>query len=112
MFDGMNKKTIIQLVVIVAAFGACGLVLYNGLFKGQSSPSAANMSTPIGFPGVTADINQDILPYGDNLDFSKALDSKRFQYNQIEYQKLNPQNEVGISPDSLITPLPAGVSGP
>lgn len=100
MLDGVNKKTIIQLVVIVAAFAAAGLVLYNGLFKG-------NGNTAPGFVDTSTNAGQEILPYGDTpleIQF-KALDPKRFQYNQIEYQKLNPQNDVGIPPDSLITPI-------
>ncbi len=94
----MNKKTIIQLVIIVVAFGAAGLVLYNGLFSNSSAPIPAASSQAASV--------KNILPYGDTLDFSKALDSNRFQYNQIVYPQLVPQNDVGISPDALIVPTP------
>lgn len=97
----MNKKTIIQLVIIVVAFGAAGVVLYNGFFSGGSP--AVNQT------GATASTTtQDILPYGENLDFSQALNPKRFQYNQLVYPVLDPKNDVGISEQNLITPTPTG----
>jgi hypothetical protein len=95
----MNKKTIIQLVIIVVAFGAAGLILYNGFFSNNNAavvPSGTSQPAPA----------QNILPYGDTLNFS-ALDPNRFQYNQISYPQLDPKNDVGISPDSLIIPPPA-----
>ena len=101
----MNKKTIIQLVIIVVAFGAAGLVLYNGLFKSNSSAPQTGM-----FGGISQSTStpaQSILPYGSTLDFSKVLDPNRFQYNQISYPLLDPQNDVGIPPGNLIAPSPA-----
>jgi len=97
----MNKKTIIQLVIIVVAFGAAGLVLYNGFF-GNNNVAVQ----PVGGGSSLSTTTPDILPYGSALDFSKVLDPNRFQYNQISYPQLDPQNEVGISPDSLIVPSP------
>jgi Flp pilus assembly protein CpaB len=96
----MSKKTIIQLVVIIVAFGAAGVVLYNGFFN--------NAALQTGIAGGTAQATstKSILPYGDTLDFSKALNSNRFQYNQIDYPQLKLQNDVGISQNSLITPTP------
>jgi hypothetical protein len=96
----MNKKTIIQLVIIVVAFGAAGLVLYNGFYGNNNAP----VQPAGGIPSLPT--AQEILPYGKTLDFSKALDPNRFQYNQINYSQLDPQNEVGISQDSLIVPPP------
>ncbi len=99
----MNKKTIIQLVIIVVAFGAAGLVLYNGFFNNNNA--ALVSSTPSQPEAV-----QDILPYGDtplDIQFKEVLIPNRFQYNQISYPQLDPQNEVGIPPDSLIIPAPA-----
>jgi hypothetical protein len=109
MFNGLNKKTIIQLVVIVVAFGAAGLVLYNGFFSNNNASSSAVVSD-VPFQSMSTSTStsaQSILPYGDTLDFSKVLDSTRFQYNQIDYPQIDPQNDVGISQDSLITPAPA-----
>ena len=105
MSNGLNKKTIIQLVVIVVAFGAAGLVLYNGMFKSNNSASVATGSL-----SSSAQAAEEILPYGGSLNF-QVLDPKRFQYNQITYQKLDPKAEVGISPDSLIVPPPVIVPG-
>jgi hypothetical protein len=106
----MNKKTIIQLIIIVVAFGAAGLILYNGFFNNNSTASPAGTA---GVPGSSASTSpQSILPYGGTLDFSKVLDSNRFQYNQIDYPQLDPQNDIGISPENLVTPAPAAQSAP
>ncbi len=94
----MNKKVIIQIVVIVGAFAAAGLVLYNGLFKDSSSSVVA--------PASVAQDNAKILPYGSTLDFNSPLYKRDFQFNSISYDELNPQQEVGLPNDSeLITPL-------
>ena len=107
----MNKKTIIQLVINVVAFGAAGLVLYNGLFNSNNS------ALPVGVSGATPQSvsSQNILPYGDtplDIQFKQVLDPNRFQYNQIDYPKLDPKNDVGISPDSLIIPSPVTQQAP
>jgi hypothetical protein len=103
----MNKKTIIQLVIIVVAFGAAGVVLYNGFFNnGNSGPQAGIIGSP--FHSASTSV-QSILPYGDtplDIKFKEVLDPNRFQYNQIDYPKLDPKNDVGISPDNLIIPPP------
>jgi hypothetical protein len=100
----MNKKTIIQIVIIIVAFGAAGLVLYNGFFN--SNNSAGLSAAP-----VQSATTQNIFPYGETLDFSRALDFNRFQYNQIVYPQLDPQKDVGISQDSLIISLPVAKPG-
>lgn len=127
MPEGLNKKTIIQLVVILVAFGIAGVVLYNGFFKGNN-----NAALPGGTPGAltpggnastggiggnsgtstpSAQTSGEILPYGDTLDFSAAINPIRFQYDQIVYQKLYPANDVGISPENLIIPASAASLG-
>ena len=94
----MSKKNIIQLVIIIAAFGAAGIVLYNGFFanKGPSSP-ATSVVAAVQSP-------QDILPYGgDNFDFS-VLTKRPFVFNEISYQTVDAGTEVGIlPPDSMIS---------
>ena len=93
----MNKKLIIQIVIVVVAFGASGLVLYNAFFKGPEGVPITMTTT--GTQTVTPD---NLLPYGSNpLDFS-ILHSRPFQYNQITFPTLNPQTEVGVAPDVLI----------
>jgi hypothetical protein len=102
----MNKKTIIQLVIIVVAFGVAGVVLYNGFFKTASVPLnlVATSATTAGASGA-------ILPNGESLDFSKAIDPKRFQYNQITYTQLDPKNDLGILKENLVIPLPVVTTG-
>lgn len=93
----MNKKQIIQLIIILAAFGGAGIVLYKGGIFGSPSSNTVTLQAGV----VTG--SQPILPYGESLDFTQAIDKKRFDYNQFEFSKLAP-NEVGISVDNLIIP--------
>lgn len=125
-----NKKQKIQIIVIVVAFAGAGLVLYNGLFKKASQPQPALLAgttTPgiassgtsgIGVPGTATpgvvaggtaapavsslDASQDILPYGGVLDFNQAILPGRFQYNIVQYPKLDPATDVGTAQDNLI----------
>ena len=87
----MNKKTIIQLIIIMGAFGGAGLVLYNGFFSGQSIPQPTTAT-------ATPENPESILPNGDFLDFN-ILDKKRFEYDQIKYPQLDPQSDVGVFPE-------------
>ncbi|MDR3643014.1 MAG: hypothetical protein P4L74_05305 [Candidatus Doudnabacteria bacterium] len=99
----MSKKTIIQLVIIVAAFGLAGVVLYNGFFSQGSPASAPATLVSSGSPQTP----QQILPYGSGpLDFS-VLSSRPFVFGQIQYQKLDPNSEVGVNPAAMISsPVP------
>lgn len=94
----MNKKLIIQIVVIVIAFGASGIVLYNGFFKnGSSQPALGSAQTSAG------DQSQAILPYGSTLDFS-ILKKQDLQFGTVQYPKVDPAL-VGIPENQLIKPI-------
>ena len=102
----MNKKLIIQIIVIVVAFGGAGLVLYNGLFKGSSSQTA---STAV---STDAGSQESILPYGSSYgfpgtdkDYGKVLKRNNLLYNLALFPKMD-LSEVGILVTNLITPLP------
>ena len=92
----MNKKFIIQIVVIIIAFGGAGLVLYNGLFKSSGTGTA---------PVAPAAAQQSILPYGTAMDFDAVLYQHNLQYNVVSYPVLNADSEVGIPVEKLITPI-------
>ena len=85
----INKKTIIQIVVIVVAFGGSGLVLYNGYFKNKADSLAAVqnsqgvMSGDLGNSGVaaTGGSSQQILPYGASLDFDKVFKKRILKFS-------------------------------
>lgn len=96
----MNKKVVIQIIIIVGAFVAAGLVLYNGLFKINSIPAPT-------VDNLSGGKSEKILPNGSNLDFKTDLYKRNFQFNAISYPKVDPQNEVGIPEESLIAPLDA-----
>ena len=109
----MNKKQIIQISVIIVAFGASGFVLYNGFFKGSgqlapSVPPSAFLGASSS-PGTVAGLqnSQAILPAGDQLDFT-ILKRQNLAPQGINYPELNPDTDVGIPEANLITPtLPA-----
>lgn len=93
----MNKKLVIQLIVISGAFIGAGVILYNGFFKNDQRSALVQSLTSLGggqAPGA-------ILPYGNNLDFS-ILNSRVLYYNQVTYPKLESKDEYGISEEDLI----------
>jgi hypothetical protein len=97
----MNKKTIIELVIIAAAFFAAGLVLYNGFFNGNNNASLLAETA-----GNSPAAQQDILPYGNTLNYDSTINPKRFQYSQIEYPQVDSRTEIGIFEANLIPPAP------
>ncbi len=106
----MNKKQIIQTIVIVGAFGASGYVLYSGLYSKKPTPIVPGALTesvaglaPTKAPEISID---KILPYGDSLDFDKVLKKQNQQYGVIDYPKLDPNSEVGISEPQLMKVIP------
>lgn len=97
----MNKKTIIQIIVIVCAFGAAAVVLYNGFFKNGNQAAFSSVVQN----SDSAQKIQQVLPYGNSLDFDLILYQKQLQYHLVDYPKLDPKSEVGIPQSNLITPL-------
>ena len=98
----MNKKTIIQVVVIVGALAASGIVLYNG-FAGGGTPSLTGPGSASSTPG-----SGNILPYGTTFDFKKLDDMKEqdFQFGVVPYPTVNPPVEVGKdSVSDLVKPI-------
>ena len=91
----MNKK-IIQIIIIVVALGASVFVLFNGFFKTASQPIKDASTGDSG--------HVDILPEGTTLDFSNAINTKRFNYDLVSYPQLDPKTEVGVTKDKLIVP--------
>jgi len=89
----MNKKTIIQIVVIAGAFLASGIVLYSG-FSGNNPP-------PLGGPaaGVAVPTAESLMPYGATFDYQKLDDlrSKNFQYGVVRYPKVDVSQDVGLN---------------
>ena len=94
----MDKKKIIQIVVIVIAFGISALVLYNGFFKSSSKSALESLA-----PGAGTASTQDILPNGSGLDFG-LLKQQHLRFGLVTYPKLDPKNEVGIPENQLIVP--------
>lgn len=90
----MNKKVIIQIVIIVGAFFAAGFVLYNGLYNNDSVATA-----PIG--AATAKNNEKILPHGNTLNFKSDLFTRDFQFGAMSYSQVDP-SEVGVVDSSLV----------
>jgi hypothetical protein len=112
----MNKKNIIQIVVVVICFGGAGLVLYNGLFKkGSSSPVATTApGAQTALPGQTAPTavvgsqnSEVVLPFGplSKEAFDKVLKRQNFRFGRLSYPKLNPDLDLGIQEENLIPPI-------
>jgi hypothetical protein len=98
----MNKKSIIQIVIIVICFGVAGMVLYNGFFKGPSSDLTTSVNPVSG--GAK---KEPILPFGSLTESSlvNAFKKPKFLFGQQEYPKLEPGFDIGIREEDLIKPL-------
>lgn len=106
----MNRKSIIQIVVVVICFGASAMVLYKGFFKEEAVTAPFSMGGALGTqPGATAAAEaSNPLPYGDDLsgELKKALNRNGLRYDYYSYPKLNP-SEVGIPVTDLVRPSPS-----
>ncbi len=94
----MNKKNLIQIVVIVACFAASGIVIYNNFVKKPSLP--ASQVAPVS----QAQVDAAILPNGNSFDLSVVKNSK-LRFNLIDYPKLNFSQEVGLDQYQILKPL-------
>lgn len=93
----MNKKVIIQIIIIVGAFAGAGFVLYNGFNPGANS-SVSVVGTPM------TNENEKILPFGFTSNFDTNLEKRGFQFGTTSYKPVD-RNEIGVTPDSaLIAP--------
>ena len=100
----MDKKKIIQLVVIIIAFGGSGVVLYNGLYrpKPQAPLNLQNLSNPLGViapPSVSplaSGASNQLLPFGSKLDFDGVLNKHGLQYDAVSFPAVNTSTDVGI----------------
>ncbi len=97
----MDRKLIIQISIIVVAFGAAGIIFYNGFVKTNRVAVPAETATS----AVVVD-QQTVLPYGPGLDFS-LLHNQNQQYNIVTYPKLDPSQQVGVPLGNLIVPPPS-----
>lgn len=94
----------IELVIVVVAFSAAGLVLYNGIFANGNNSALQSSS-------ASTSTQQDILPYGNTLNFDDAIKPKQFNYNQMQYPQV-VKSEIGIQTSNLVIPLPVATSSP
>jgi hypothetical protein len=102
----MEKKKIIQYILIIGGFLGAGIILYNGFFSGQTSSPVVSM---VG--GATSTTSAGILPYGPTFDYQKIddLGKQGFVYGQVQYPTVSTSTEVGkASVADLIQPLPTG----
>ena len=105
----MNKKSIIQVVVIVGAFVGSGIVLYNGLFKSTGVPP------PLQGVNSTAISEEKILPYGDKFNYQVMSDMQKrnFSFGAVDYPKVDPSEIGKASLDDLIqAPAAGGMPSP
>lgn len=104
----MNKKTFIQITVVVICLGASVLVVYNGLFKKDES-QAPPIVPASGLGQVTEGASKTDPPlYGDNLagELKRVLKRNGLVYGSLIYPKVD-NSEIGISASDLIKSQPA-----
>jgi hypothetical protein len=108
----MNRKTLIQLSVILICLGVSAFVLYNGFFKNSSPPPITDLSVPSS-PNSSQTATSPLadptnpLPYGDNLaaELKRVLGKNSLQFGVIAYPIIN-EAEVGVGVTDLVKPLP------
>jgi len=103
----MEKKKIIQIAIIVAAFGVSGAVLYRGFAKSGSkviNPSTltAQLSTPAGIGSAQPIADTVILPHGSRMDFEGVFKKRNFVFGAVKEPELDPSQDVGIPTQSLL----------
>jgi hypothetical protein len=107
----MNKKSVIQIVVISIAFIASGVVLYKGFFSGSGNAGAPIV--PLGIiagSGTSTVSSENVLPYGPTFDYAKIDDLEKkmhFKFGVISYPVLSTSTEVGkpSAADLMIPPV-------
>src|SRR5574340_1851730 len=103
----MNRKTVIQVSVVVVAFSASGIVLYRGFAKPKAPlpavpltmqyPMAGGATTSAGsvLAGGGPKSIDKVLPNGNTLNFG-VLGKQNLQYGLVEYPAVNLNSEVGL----------------
>ena len=91
----MSKKTIAEIVVIVAALVGSAVVLMRGL----SDDAGVVAVVQPGSVTTTADPVQ-VLPFGDSFDPAAVLARYKLQFGVVEYPKVDA-TDVGQLPADL-----------
>jgi hypothetical protein len=102
----MNKKNLVQIVIIFACFSASGVVIYNNFLKKADLPS--ELTGQVIKPGVQPDA--PILPGGASFDLD-VISKAKFRFNLLDYPKLKPESEVGVEEQNVLKPLVQSQSG-
>ena len=97
----MNKKNLIQIVIICACFAASGIVIYNNFIKKPSYSAVIPQNLP---SAAVANINEPILPNGNNFDLSRIKNSK-LRFNLVDYPRVEYPIDVGVDEQNLIKPI-------
>jgi hypothetical protein len=107
----MERKKIIQIVVIAACFIGSGVVLYNGLYSSSNAtavPVAMVGTSQPGMPGAASSttavsVNSNVLlPYGGQpLDFSN-LKNSHFQFGAVSFATISTSTDLGVDIQDLI----------
>ncbi len=108
----MNKKTVIQIVVVVCAFSGSGIVLYKGFFRNSRPPNVISLTAGPGGSGAGLRPAQaaagksidKILPNGASLDLD-VLKRPRVEYGLRPEKNTVSEPEIGISQFELVVPL-------
>lgn len=121
----MERKKIIQIVVVVACFAGSGVVLYNGFFSkpkintvpvmvpGAGIPGSpggapaaagpqASSGTSGGAPSAVSNGSSALLPYGgQKFDFSN-FEKRKLQFDLVNFPTINTSTDVGVDVPAMI----------
>jgi len=106
----MERKKIIQIIVIAAGFIGSGVVLYNGLY---SSPKAASVPVPVvgagsaGMPGNASSAAPSsgsgaLLPDCGKPCYLSNWQDGRFQCGAVSFASISTSTDIGVDVPDLI----------
>lgn len=106
----MNRKTLIEIIIIVICFGGVAWLLYNRFFASSGVPANPSEQADLSAKNP-ADVADPFL-YGDDLsgELTRVLGRNSLQYGQLSYPIMDPK-DVGIPVIDLVKPTPSEKPG-
>ncbi len=103
----LDKKTIIQLVVVVACFGGSAWVLLGYFSNARPVVNIPSAGTATGGTGASVNTNQAILPAGSSFDLPASIKKSGLNFTGKQYPKLDPKTDLGVNEKEFIKPVSA-----
>lgn len=97
----MSKKTIAEIVIVIVAFLASGVVLYRGLVVKDPAEYLPQSVAPAKVQEPTIQLST-VFPFGERFDIDTVLAKRKLQFGVVQYPKLDPNSEVGVPVSQLV----------